>query len=159
MLPTSNGSGCSPLPATQISLDPLRSWSETCSEVLGIMKPWVVCVSMCLWVCLYVCLYVSLWVLVCLWLAMHVYRCLCVCLYVSSCVFPCVYVSVCAILVVYMPVWLCVWECICVCLPVSMYSSGSITSADSQRERLTYRSMCTIQSPAWINGTQLSSPL
>ena len=56
------------------------------------------------------------------------------------CLLMCFHVSVClsvSLKVVYMFVWLCVWECICVCVPVSMYSSGSITWADPQRERLT----------------------
>ena len=117
---------------------PLRTllgpWSKPWSEGLGIMNPWIVCVSMFLCVCLYVCLYVSLWVVVCLWLAMHVYMCLCV--YVSACVFPCICASLFVIVGVYMSVWLGVWECICVCLPVSMYSSGSITWADPLRERI-----------------------
>ena len=115
----------------------LGPWSEPGSEGLGIMNPWVVCVSMCLCVYLYVCLYVSLCVLVCLWLAIHVFMCLCVGLYVSACVFPCVCVSVCVLVAgVYVCVTVCL-ECICVCLAVSMYSSRSITWADPQRERLT----------------------
>ena len=56
------------------------------------------------------------------------------CLLVCFHVFVCLSVS---LWVVYMSVWLCVWECICMCLPVSMYSSGSITWAEPQRERLT----------------------
>ena len=156
MLPTSNGSGCSPLPATQISLDPLRSWSETCSEVLGIMKPWVVCVSMCLWVCLYVCLYVSLWVLVCLWLAMHVYICLCVCFCVCLCVSMCLCVSLC-----HCGWYICLCDCVsedlflCVCLCSCTIAGASLGLTLRRRG---YQSMCILQSPEWINGTQLSTP-
>ena len=59
-----------------------------------------------------------------------VYMCLLVCFHVSVCLSL-------SLKVVYMSVWLCVWECICVCLPVSTNSSGNITWADPERERLT----------------------
>ena len=111
--------------------------SEPWSEGLGIMNPWVVCISMCLCVCLYICLYVSLIVLLCLWLAMHVYMCLC--LYVSACVFPCVCVSVCVIVGgLYVCVTMCLRMHLCVygCVNVQIWS---ITWADPQRVRLTGR--------------------
>ena len=67
---------------------------------------------------------------------MHVFMCLYVCLYESACVVPCVCVSV---YVVVCGVYVCVTvsENAFECLHVSMYSSGSITWADPQRERLT----------------------
>ena len=72
----------------------------------------------------------SLCVLVLLRLAMHVFMCCCVCLYVSAFVLPpvCVSVSV-GEGGVYVRV--------SVCLPVSTYSTGNVTWADTQRKRLT----------------------
>ena len=113
----------------------LGPWLEPWSEGLGIMNPWVVCVSMCLCVCLYICLYVTLNVLLCLWLLTHVYMCLCI--YVFACVSPCVCVSVCVVVggvYVYVTMCLRIHLCVSACVHVQMWS---ISRADPQRERLT----------------------
>ena len=117
MLHTSQGSGCSPLPAAQTSPDPFRTLVRALVRRPGDYES-MGCLPMCLCVCLYMCLYVSLIVHLCLWLAMHVYMCLLVCFHVSVCL------SV-SLSVVYMSVSLCVWESICVYLPVSMYRCGA----------------------------------
>ena len=112
----------------------------------------------CLCVCLYVCLFVSLWVLVCLWLAMHVYMYFSVCLHVFACVFACVCVSVCVIVggvCVFVTVCMRMYLCVSACVPRTV--AGASLGLTLRGEA--YRSTCRVQSSAWTNGTQLSSPL
>jgi len=87
MLPTSKGSGCSPIPAAQTYLDPFRTLVRALLRRPGIMNPWVVCVFMCLCVNLYVCFYVSLTSYACFYVSLC--RFICVCLYVSKCLCVC----------------------------------------------------------------------
>ena len=108
----------------------LKPWSEPWSEGLGIMNPWVVCVSIYMYMCLYVSLCVSLTSYAYFYVSLCMFICVCFC--VSMCL--CVRLCCCGRCICMCD---CVLERICVCLPVSMYSSGSITWADPQRERLT----------------------
>ena len=135
MLPTSKGSECSPLPAAQTSLDPFRTLVRALLRRPGDYEP-TGCLCIYVLVCLFSCGFVYVSVRVCVSLTSYA------CFYVSLCM---LYESV---------VWFrvsvclchCVW-CICLCdcvsenafecLPVSMYSSGSITWTNPQRERLT----------------------
>ena len=88
---------------------------------------------------------------------MHVYMCLCVGLYVSAHVFPCVCVSVCVVVG-------CVYVCVTICLRMHLCVSACVHVQYWERylgcpsEREACRSMCTLQSPASINGIQLNSP-
>ena len=155
MLHASQGSGCSPLPAAQTSLDSFRTLVRAlvrrpedyepvgCLCIYMFMCLFVyvfVCDSNCAFVSLtsYVCLYVSLFI----WLCLCVSMCLCVCLCRCGwCIYLCHYVSD--------------NPCVCVCL---------CPHTDVERqlgwpsEGEAYRSMCTRNSPTWINGTQLSAP-
>ena len=79
--------------------------------------------------CLCVCLCVSDYLCMFICASVYVYMCLLMCFHVSVCLSESLWVvySLCD----------CVSENAFVCLPVSMYSSGSITWADPQMERLT----------------------
>ena len=88
---------------------------------------------------------------------MHVYMCLCVYLYVSVCVFPCVCVSVCVVVGgVYVCVTVCLRMDLCVFACVHVHLAGDSLVLTLRGRG--YRSMCTLQLPSWINGTQLSAP-
>ena len=136
MLPTSKGSGCSPLPDAQTSLDPFSTLDRALLRSPGHYEP-MGCLCIYVLVCLFVCVFVCVSVSACVSLTSYA------CLYLSLCMFLCLlmcfHVSVClsvSLWVVYMSVWLCVWGFIFVCLPVFMYNSRSITWADPQKERL-----------------------
>jgi len=159
MLHASQCSECNPSQLHRPLRTLLGPMSEPWSECLGIMNPWVVCISICLcfslYMCLYVCLYVSLWVLVCLWLAMHVYMCLCVFLCACLCVSMCLCACLCC--------WgWCICLCdyvsenvfLCVCLCPCTIAAASLGLTFRGRD---YESMCILQSPAWIDGTQLGT--
>ena len=133
MLPTSKGSGCSPLPAAQTSLDPFRTLVRALLRRPGDYEPMgclCIYVLVCLFVCVSVCACVSLTSYACFYVSLCMFICVCLC--VSMCL--CVCLCHCG--------W-CICLCDCVsenafeCLPVSMYSSGSITWTNPQRERLT----------------------
>ena len=66
VLPATQGSGYSTLPAAHTSLDPMRTLGRALVRRPGDYDPWAVGIAMCLCICLYVCLYVSLCVLLCL---------------------------------------------------------------------------------------------
>ena len=135
MLPTSKGSGCSPLPAAQTSLDPFRTLVRALLRRPGDYEPMgclCIYVLVCLSICVSECACVSLTSYAC-------FMCLCVGLYVSACVFPCVCVSVCVIVGgLYVCVTMCLRMHLCVygCVNVQIWS---ITWADPQRVRLTGR--------------------
>ena len=86
MLPTSKGSGCSPLPAAQTSPDTFRTLVRALvRRPAVIMNPWIVCVSMCLYMCLYVslCVFVSLTSCAYFYVSLCMFICVCFC--VSVC--------------------------------------------------------------------------
>ena len=136
MLPTSQSSGCSPPPAAQTSLDPVKdpslspgqkAWDDY--EPMGDLCIYVF-VCLCMYLCGSVCL--SLCVLVCICLPKYVYMCAYMCVYMCLCVLICValwveHISVCDHVSVH----------VFVCLHVSMYRCGSITWGGIQRKRLT----------------------
>ena len=141
MLHTSQGNGCNPLPAAQTSQDPFRTLVKALVRRPGDYEPidylhiyLLVCLFVYVFVCVFVCVSVSASVSLTSYACLYVFLCmfLCVCLCVSMCLCVCLCRSG----------W-CICLCDCVsenafeCLPVSMYSSGSITWADPQRERLT----------------------
>ena len=90
MLPTSKGSGCSPLPAAQTSLDPFRTLVRALVRRLGDYEP-IGCLHIYLLVCLFVCVFVCVSVSACVSLTsyaclyVYVYMCLLVCFNVSMC--------------------------------------------------------------------------
>jgi len=121
MLPTSKGSGCSPLPAAQTSLDPFRTLVRALLRRPGDYEPMgclcihvlvclFVCVFLCVSVCVsmtsYACFYVSLFMFICVCLCVSMCLCVglchcgwCICLwdYVSENSFVCVYLCPCTI--------------------------------------------------------------
>ena len=155
MLHASQGSGCSPLSGAQNSLDPFRTLVRALVRRPGDYEPMgclciyvfmcllvylFVCDSKCAFVSLttYTCLYVSLYI--CVWLCVSM--CLCVCLCRCGwCICLCHYVSE--------NPFVCL--CLCPCTDVE-HQSGWPSEGEA------YWFMCTGQSPAWINGTQLSAP-
>ena len=95
MLPTSKGSGCSPLPAAQTSLDPFRTLVRALLRRPGDYEP-MGCLCIYVLVCLFIC----------------VFLCVSVCACVSLTSYACFYVSLCR----FICVCLCVSMCLCVCL-------------------------------------------
>ena len=88
---------------------------------------------------------------------MHVLMCLCEGLYVSACVFPCVCVSVCVVVGgVYACVTVCLRMDLCVFACVRVHLAGDSLVLTLRGRG--YWSMCTLQLPSWITGTQLSAP-
>ena len=87
---------------------------------------------------------------------MHV---LCVSVYVYVCLLVCFHVSVCLSIIVggvYVCVTVClksVFVCVCLCPCTVVGASLGLTLRGRG-----YWSMCTLQLPTWINGTQLSAP-
>ena len=157
MLPTSKGSGYSPLPGTQTSLVSFKTMVRAM-----LRRPWYyepmgclcIYVLVCLFVCVFVCVSVSASVSLTSYACLYVFLCmfLCVCLCVSMCL--CVCLCCCG-----WCICLCdcvsenafVWVCLCPCT-VAGVSLGLTLRGRG------YQSMCTLQSPMWINGTQLSAP-
>ena len=132
MLHTSQGSGCSPLPAAQTSPDPFRTLVRALVRRLGDYEP-----MGCLHICMFMRLFVYMFVCVfnCAFVSLTSYACL----YVSACVFPCVCVSVCVIVG---GLYVCVTMCLRIHLCAYAYVNvqmWSITWADPWRERLTGR--------------------
>ena len=138
MLPTSKGSGCRPLSSAQTSLVPFRTLVRAMLRRPGDYEPMgrlCICVLVYLFVCVFVCVSVCACVSLTSYACFYVSLCrfICVCLYVSKCLCVCLcHCGWCMCLCD------CVYEnvfvCVCLCPP---YSSGSITWADPQRERLT----------------------
>ena len=94
MLPTSKGSGCSPLPAAQTSLDPFRTLVRALLRRPGDYEPAgcvcisvLVCLFVCVFACFFVCACVSLTSYACFYVSLC--RFICVCLYVSKCLCVC----------------------------------------------------------------------
>ena len=97
VLPASQGSGCSTLPAAQTSLDPVRALLRALVRRPGNYEP-----MGCL------CIYVLMWLCLC------VFVCVSVCASVSLTSYSCLYVSLCVCIYV----CLCVSICLCVCVIV-----------------------------------------
>ena len=95
MLPTSKGSGYSPLPGTQTSLVPFRTMVRAMLRRPGDYEP-TGCLCIYVHVCLFVCVFLCVSVCACVSLTSYA------CFYVSLCMFICV--------------CLCVSMCLCVCL-------------------------------------------
>ena len=150
MLPTSKGSECSPLPAAQTSLDPFRTLVRALLRRPGDYEPMgclCIYVLVCLFVCVSVCACVSLTSYACFYVSLCLFICVCLC--VSMCL--CVCLCCCE--------WcICLCDCVsedvfvCVCLYPCTVAGASLGLTLRGRG---YQSMCTLQSPAWINGTQL----
>ena len=91
MLHTSQGSGCSPLPAAQTSPDPFRTLVRALVRRLGDYEP-MGCLHICMFmrlfvymfVCVFNCAFVSLTSYACLYVSL--FMCLLVCFHVSVCV-------------------------------------------------------------------------
>ena len=64
----------------------LKPWSEPWSEGLGIMNPWVVCVSIYMYMCLYVSLCVSLTSYAYFYVSLCMFICVCLCASMCLCV-------------------------------------------------------------------------
>ena len=96
VLPASQDSGCSALPAAQTSLDPVRTLVRALVRKPGDYKPMgclciymlvrlLVCVFVCVSVCAsvsltsYACLYVSLCMFICVCFCVSFYLCVCLC--------------------------------------------------------------------------------
>ena len=118
MLPTSKGSGCSPLPDAQTSLDPFSTLDRALLRSPGHYEP-MGCLCIYVLVCLFVCVFVCVSVSACVSLTSYVcfFVSLCrfinVCLYVSKCLCVCVIVGG-----VYVCVTVClksVFVCVCLC--------------------------------------------
>ena len=106
MLPTSKGSGCSPLPDAQTSLDPFSTLDRALLRSPGHYEPMgclCIYVLVCLFVCVFVCVSVSACVSLTSYACFHMSLCR---LYLSACMFSCVCVCHCG------------W-CICLCGCVS----------------------------------------
>ena len=162
MLHTSEGSGCNPFPVAQTSLDPLRTLVRALVRRPGDYEP-IGCLHIYLLVCLFI----------------YVFVCVFVCVSVSACVsltsYACFYVSLCMLICVCLCVskglcvclchcgWcICLCDCVsetvfvCVCLcPCTVVGASLGLTLRGEA----YRSTCRVQSSAWTNGTQLSSPL
>ena len=151
----SQGSGCSPLPAAQTSPDPFRTQVRALVRRPGDYEPMGclhIYVFMCLFVYMFVCVtncaFVSLASYACLYVSMFICVCLCVsmCLCVSLC--HCGW-SICLCHYVSENASVCVWLCQCTDME---HHLGWPSEGEA------YRSRCTLQSPTWINRTQLSAP-
>ena len=121
MLSASQGSGGSPLPDAENSLDPVRILGRAMVRRPGDYEPMgclCIYVLVCMCLCVSVCASVSLTSYACLYVLLCMFICVCLCVYMCLCV--CV-----SLWMVYMFVWLFVWESICVCLPVSIYRCGA----------------------------------
>ena len=109
MFPTSKGSGCSPLPAAQTSLDPFRTLVRDLLRRPGDYEPVgclcihvLVCLFVCVFLCVSVCACVSITSSACFYVSLFMFICVCLCVSMSLCV------SLCR----------CGW-CICLCECVS----------------------------------------
>ena len=157
VLPASQVSRCSALPVAQTSLEPVRTllWALVRRpgdyESMGCLCIYVlVCLFLYVFVCVSVGASVSLTSYSCLYVSLCMF--ICVCLF-----FPCVCLSVCVVVDgVYVSVTICLRMHLCVyaCIHVQYWEHPLGWPSEGEA----YRSMCTCQSSAWINGTQLSAP-